>query len=67
MPMRRFRSSVTILNTFNNKFLQSTGSQMPHRCCPLANKVENIDRGKVRACARDPRSADSRVEIQTPT
>jgi len=38
------------LVTFYNKFLQQTGSQRPHRSCPLKNNVENIDRGQVSAC-----------------
>ena len=35
---------------FRNKLLQQTGGQNPHRCSPLANKVENIDRGHVGVC-----------------
>jgi len=31
----------------SNTLLQQTGSQMLHRCCPIANKVENIDRWQV--------------------
>jgi len=31
------------------KLLQYTGSQRTNRSCPLANNVENIDRGQVRA------------------
>ena len=35
--------------TTTDKLLQYTGSQRPHRCCPLANQVEieNIDCGEV--------------------
>jgi len=29
----------------------STGSQRPHRCCPLVNNVEIVDRGRARAAA----------------
>jgi len=32
-----------------NKLLQQAGSQMQHRCCPLANMDENINPGKVSA------------------
>ena len=36
---------------YNIKLLHRTGSQRPHRSCPLANKVENIDCGNFWECS----------------
>ena len=42
---RKFLVTETI-----DELPQYTGSHRPHRCCPLANNVENINRGNVGEC-----------------
>ena len=48
-----------------NKLLQQTDSQRPHRCCPLANKVDNIDCGNI-CPTTTPQSATSRWGSKPP-
>ena len=36
--------SSTLTTRLPSRFCFSTDSEMPHRCCHLLNKIENIDR-----------------------
>jgi len=69
-----YRSSMYSRLCINrNKLLTyySTGSQRPHRCCTLTNKVEHIDREQVWTCIsitfleKSPFSWGIRIQLNT--
>jgi len=61
-------SKVNVWRSQGETSCYSTVSQRPHRCWPLAKKVENIDREKARAWPNNypPKSATFPVEILAP-
>jgi len=41
---KRPLTTTTVIRGNHNKLLRWTGSRWPHRCCSLANKVDNVGR-----------------------
>jgi len=57
---------LTVVQQLHNDNNFSADSEMPHRCCHITNKVENIDRTPAMALLAGGRSGAWRGQVPSP-